>query len=191
MSDYEHLSHPSSMSSSASDRQKAKLIYCKSHVAIHPTQFNKDNISGYFSVVETKGRPIQTDDEGGVSNGSTTKEELTGRELLVTWVPDELLDKMDEDDKRAYKKVEARVSGGDAAKIHDEEGELVLMLSLALVSLKLISPPRRFCLRISAAAKGGEVCVLGAGFRHLQCSSVSCELSRAPSRFWNHSSFST
>ena len=127
MSDYEHLSHPSSMSSSTSDRPKARLIYCKSHVAVHPTQFNKDNISGYLGVVETTGHPIHTDEDGGVSNASSSQSQSGGKQLLVSWVPDELLEQMDEDDKRGYKNVDARVTGGDAAKGNDDDGQSSLM----------------------------------------------------------------
>ncbi|ORX40833.1 rab-GTPase-TBC domain-containing protein [Kockovaella imperatae] len=105
LSDFEHLSQPSSMSSSSSDRPKAKLLYCKSHIAIHPTQFNKDNVSGYLGIVETRGHAVQTDSEGGVRSPSTTS-----TELLVTWVPDELLNKMDKEDREGYKRVDARIS---------------------------------------------------------------------------------
>ncbi len=49
--------------------------------SIHPTAFGKDNISGYLGLVEVDGQDNKK------------------KELLVTWVPDELLDRMDEEDK--------------------------------------------------------------------------------------------
>lgn len=82
---------------------KARLLYCKSHVSIHPTQFNKDNISGYLALVETDGQAaVKTDEEGNPGRG--------GKELIVSWVPDEVLQRMDETDRAGYKKVEKRMS---------------------------------------------------------------------------------
>lgn len=79
---------------------KAKLIYCKSHVAIHPTTLNKDNISGYMALVEVAGPAVTTDKEGNVKASA-------GKELLVTWVPDELLSRMDAEDREGYKRMDA------------------------------------------------------------------------------------
>jgi hypothetical protein len=64
--------------SSTSGTKKARLLYCKSHVVIHPTQFGKDNVSGYLGIVEV-------DKEGVVE----------GKELLVTWVPEEVLGRIE------------------------------------------------------------------------------------------------
>lgn len=79
------------MSPSTPDR-RAKLLYCKSHVSIHPTAFNKDNISGYLGIVEV-----------GSSSPS----------LLVTWTPDELLERMDEKDREGFKRVDGRFGSAD------------------------------------------------------------------------------
>jgi hypothetical protein len=86
-----------------SKERKARLIYCKSHVAIHPTTFNKDNVSGYLALVEVESEKKATgvDEEGHVTSGG-------GKELLVSWVPDELLGRMDEEDRAGYKRVEER-----------------------------------------------------------------------------------
>jgi hypothetical protein len=80
---------------------KARLLYCKSHVSIHPTQFNKDNISGYLALVETDGpTSVKTDEEGNPGRG--------GKQLIVSWVPDEVLQRMDETDRAGYEKMERR-----------------------------------------------------------------------------------
>ena len=99
-------------------RQKARLLYCKSHVAIHPTQFNRDNISGYLGVVEIEGNGVQADDEGKV----VPDPEAGGKELLVTWVPDELMNRMDKEDRAGYKRVEDRTNGGVIPAIEEDEG---------------------------------------------------------------------
>lgn len=120
--DFEHLSLSSSL---ASDRprsttdKKARLVYCKSDVAIHPTTFNKDNISGYLGLVEldaSSGPRVETDDEGNVKTADQGK-----KELLVTWVPNELLDQMDEDDRAGYRRVDGRFSHG-TPKEEEEDG---------------------------------------------------------------------
>lgn len=111
------ISHPSSPLSSSvpkpSGEKKARLLYCKSHVVIHPTQFNKDNISGYLGIVEVDRAEggLRSDEEGAV------KREV-GKELLVSWVPDEVLERMDEEDRAGYKRVEGR---GTAQEDNTEE----------------------------------------------------------------------
>jgi hypothetical protein len=75
--------------------RRAKLLYCKSHVSIHPTAFNKDNISGYLGIVEVE-----------------------GNSLLVTWTPDELLERMDEKDREGFKRVDGKF-GKSADKEED------------------------------------------------------------------------
>lgn len=123
--DFEHLSLSSSgtserpKSASAADR-KARLVYCKSHVAIHPTTFNKDNISGYLGLVEvdsSSAPQVETDHEGNVKTTDGSK-----KELLVTWVPNELLDRMDEADREGYKRVDGLFSHG-TPKEQEEDGE--------------------------------------------------------------------
>lgn len=116
--DYDHISRSdlgSSMSASssrtsgpattASSEKKARLLYCKSHVAIHPTNFSKDNVSGYLGIVEVDGPDTSNvDGEGNVSGASGSQE---GKRLLVTWVPEEVLLRMDDTDREGYKKVES------------------------------------------------------------------------------------
>ncbi|ORY28020.1 rab-GTPase-TBC domain-containing protein [Naematelia encephala] len=122
MSDFEHVSQTSlSLASSVSPDKKAKLLYCKSHVSIHPTQFNRDNISGYLGVVEVEAQPgnVVADDEGGVKSAGS-------KELLVTWVPDELLARMDEEDREGYKRVEGRSL--QPAKEKEEDGFVFVSL---------------------------------------------------------------
>ena len=88
---------------SSTTASKARLLYCKSHVSIHPTQFNKDNISGYLALVEVAGLGgVKTDEEGNPGRGA--------KGLIVSWVPDEVLQRMDEEDRAGYKKVEERTS---------------------------------------------------------------------------------
>lgn len=104
-------------------KQKARLIYCKSHVSIHPTQFNKDNISGYLAIVEAdpadgdKAAPgVTTDEEGNVRRTG-------GREVIVTWVPDEVLARMDEDDREGFRRVDGRANGGKTPLEKEEDGQ--------------------------------------------------------------------
>lgn len=100
---------------SSASTSKARLLYCKSHVSIHPTQFNKDNISGYLALVEADGLGgVTTDDEGNPGRD--------GKELIVSWVPDEVLQRMDETDRAGYKKVEER-SSQNQSDPEDEDGE--------------------------------------------------------------------
>lgn len=124
--DFEHLSLTSSQTSerpkSSSDR-KARLVYCKSHVAIHPTTFNKDNISGYLGLVEidsSSAPQVETDNEGNIKTSTGIR-----KELLVTWVPNELLDRMDEADREGYKRVDGLFSHG-TPKEQEEDGQYIL-----------------------------------------------------------------
>jgi hypothetical protein len=102
-------------------RQKARLLYCKSHVAIHPTQFNKDNISGYLAIVEA-----DVGGTGGVTTdaeGNVVQHAGSSKEILITWVPDELLERMSDDDKESYRRVEGR-TGVSKPDESEEDGEL-------------------------------------------------------------------
>jgi hypothetical protein len=132
---------------------KARLLYCKSHVSIHPTQFNKDNISGYLALVEADSispSAIKLDSEGNVGNAPVGK---TGKEVIVTWVPDEVLQRMDLEDREGYKKVEERSSGSQDAE-DDGEGHWDLVP---------IMVNGRLCVCLDPAAQRREVCLLGAG----------------------------
>lgn len=119
MSDYDHIT-PSDLSSSMiapsepADK-KARLLYCKSQVAIHPSSLAKDNVQGYLGIVEVDapGATI-VDSEGNVSG-----ESAGGKELLVTWVPEEVVQRMDEGDRAGYKKVEAWTNADKAEKEED------------------------------------------------------------------------
>ena len=75
--------------------RRARLIYCKPHVFIHPTQFNKDNISGHLALVDDP-----------VHNGG----------LVVAWVPDQVLQRMDRSDRESFQKVET------LGRAEDEKG---------------------------------------------------------------------
>jgi hypothetical protein len=113
--DFEHLS----FTSSPPTDKKARLVYCKSHVAIHPTTFNKDNLSGYLGLVEVDASDIprvETDSDGNVKSTQKGK-----KELLVTWVPNELLERMDEADREGYKRVATGFSHGPP-KEQEEDG---------------------------------------------------------------------
>ncbi|WRT70882.1 uncharacterized protein IL334_007881 [Kwoniella shivajii] len=97
--------------------KKAKLLYCKSHVSIHPTSFNKDNISGYLGIVEVEHavpHSLAPHLDSTAQNGGGRK-----TETLVTWVPDELLDRMDVEDREGYRRVEGRSNQSE----HDGEEE--------------------------------------------------------------------
>ncbi|WVQ72719.1 hypothetical protein IAR50_002279 [Cryptococcus sp. DSM 104548] len=96
---------------------KARLLYCKSHVAIHPTAFKTDNISGYLGVVETQSRKPQPGDDEATGEPVN----VAGEGLLVTWVPDEVLGRMDEHDRNVYKKL------GDADEGDTEEDGFVFV----------------------------------------------------------------
>lgn len=118
LSDFEHLSNPSS---SRSISPKARLLYCKSHVSIHPTQFNKDNIRGYLALVESDSlgaHAVKLDAEGNVGNAGRHGDK---KEVIVTWVPDEVLQRMDQEDRDSFKRVDERnLAGHDA----EEDGML-------------------------------------------------------------------
>ncbi|WVQ95362.1 hypothetical protein IAU59_002459 [Kwoniella sp. CBS 9459] len=108
---------------------KARLIYCKSHVSIHPTSFNKDNISGYLGIVEVDQNaphslaPNLEQEEAtqGVGVGVGRKE------TLVVWVPDELLARMDESDREGYRRVEGRSTAAQLEREEQEEDGFVFV----------------------------------------------------------------
>jgi hypothetical protein len=122
--EYEHLTPPSpstqisTLTSSSGRERKARLLYCKSHVAIHPTAFNTDNISGYLGIVEVDGNTPHT----FWPDGEEDRAERKG--VLVTWVPNELLERMDEEDREGFRRVDGRFGGGQTPKETEEDGEL-------------------------------------------------------------------
>ncbi|OXG12560.1 rab GTPase activator [Cryptococcus neoformans Ze90-1] len=90
---------------------KARLLYCKAHVAIHPTAFKGDNVPGYLGLVEVHG---EGDSAGAVA----------GAGLLVSWVPDEVLARMDEQDREGYRRVGELAEGeGEGEREREEDGE--------------------------------------------------------------------
>lgn len=140
---------PSTMNSPKLDK-RARLVYCKSHVAIHPTTFNKDNLSGYLGLVEVEASDaprVDTDSDGNVRSTLPGK-----KEMLVTWVPNELLERMDEADRQGYKRVATEFSHGPP-KDNEDEGE-------SGVKLVKITADGRFCVRIDTSSKGREICFL-------------------------------
>lgn len=96
--------------------RKARLIYCKSHVAIHPTQLKRDNISGLLGLVE-----VDKDAAAPrVPNSAPDAARSTSdKEVLVVWVPDELLQRMSDEDQKSYQRVEGRPTGTPT----EEDGE--------------------------------------------------------------------
>ena len=100
---YPHSYTPPAMPPSPPAR-KARLLYCKAHVAIHPTAFKGDNVPGYLGLVEVHG--------GGDTAGA-----VAGAGLLVSWVPDEVLARMDEQDREGYRRVgEGGGEGGEGGR---------------------------------------------------------------------------
>lgn len=84
---------------------KARLLYCKAHVAIHPTAFKRDNIPGYLGLVDVGGE-------------SSLREGVAGAGLLVSWVPEQVLARMDEEDREGYRRV-GEIAEGE----REEDGE--------------------------------------------------------------------
>ena len=148
--DFEQLS----FTSSHSNDKKARLAYCKSHVAIHPTSFNKDNLSGYLGLVEVDASDVprvDTDSDGNVKSTQKGK-----KELLVTWVPNELLERMDEADREGYKRVATGFSHGPP-KEQEEDGTCAFNIYQVP---KLMA---RIRVRLCSATERREVRVLGLG----------------------------
>ena len=77
-----------------------KLLYCKSKVYVHPTQSAKDNVDGWFALVQQK-------PAGETASSSSSKPKRT--DLLLAWVPDSTLGA---DTRDTYTKVEATDSEG-------------------------------------------------------------------------------
>lgn len=103
---------PSADIDSTSDR-RARLIYVKSHVAIHPTQLKRDHISGMLGLVEVdKEVPRAPDTGSGAAAG-------TAKEVLIVWVPDELFKRLPDEDRKKYQRVEGRSLNSQA----EEDGE--------------------------------------------------------------------
>lgn len=84
---------------------KARLLYCKAHVAIHPTAFKRDNIPGYLGLVD-------------VGEGVAATHGVAGEGLLVSWVPEQVLARMDAADREGYRR-----AGEMAAGEREEDGE--------------------------------------------------------------------
>ncbi|BEI80939.1 hypothetical protein CcaverHIS002_0200990 [Cutaneotrichosporon cavernicola] len=97
--------------SSVAEDRKARLIYVKSHVAIHPTQHPRDNITGLLGLVEV-------DREVPLAPESGTATPTSGKEILIVWVPDELFKRLPDEDKRKYERIEGRPQGTPT----DEDG---------------------------------------------------------------------
>lgn len=76
---------------------KARLLYCKAHVAIHPTAFKRDNIAGYLGLVDVGC-------ECRLSKGVAEKGGVAGAGLLVSWVPEQVLAGMDVEDREGYRR---------------------------------------------------------------------------------------
>ena len=146
----------------STSEKKARLLYCKSHVVVHPSAFNRDNVPGYLGIVEVDAEheAVGVDEEGQVKRAQ--------KELLVTWVPDELLERMDEEDREGYKRVEAWFSGATQKDV-EEDGER--FDGLGCIKLNLW----RFRLRLGSSAKRGEVCLLSPLVRHIQYLGVLSE----------------
>lgn len=88
--------------------RRARLIYAKSHVAIHPTQLRRDNLTGLLGLVEVdRDAPRVPDSDGARQRVGTP----SGKEVLVVWVPDEMLARMSDEDRRSYQRVEERATG--------------------------------------------------------------------------------
>lgn len=113
---------------SYSQERKARLIYCKSHVAIHPTQLRRDNISGLLGLVEVDKNVPRVPESSGSNSAS-------GKEVLVVWVPDELFMRMSEEDQRNYKRVEERPNGAAAEKDGTLGVRVTLTAGFVFVSL--------------------------------------------------------
>ena len=125
--DFDHVSHPSSSASTSSTTYpglKARLLYCKRHVAIHPSAFRRDNIPGYLGIVE-----INSAQQATKVNQETMVYHKEHKEVLVTWVPDEILERMDKVDREGYKMVEGRFSGLPAPVPNEEDGQYLIKLS--------------------------------------------------------------
>jgi hypothetical protein len=140
--DYHHvtaadLSSSSSTSAGSGIDKKARLLYCKSHVSIHPTSLSKDNIKGYLGVVEVDAPGASTvDSEGNVSGGSTG-----GKELLVTWVPEEVVQRMDEGDRAGYQKVDSWTSADKGDQEEDGNSSCFQMGSADPTGFVFVSIP--------------------------------------------------
>lgn len=87
---------------------KARLLYCKAHVAIHPTAFKRDNIPGYLGLVDA-------------GAGAAPTRGVAGDGLLVSWVPEQVLARMDAADREGYRR-----AGEMAAGEREEDGECAL-----------------------------------------------------------------
>jgi hypothetical protein len=99
--------------------RKARLLFCKSHVSIHPTAFPRDNITGHLGVVLVDKVEVPASAEMGKEEDEDGVKVDVNKEVLVFWVPNQLLDRMDEADKDGFRKVEGRSGASE-----DEDGEL-------------------------------------------------------------------
>ncbi|RXK41066.1 hypothetical protein M231_01697 [Tremella mesenterica] len=130
---YEHLSAPSTAShpatplnssqifshSSPTDK-KARLLYCRSHVSIHPTSHRNDDISGYLAIVQTDS-PVSAP-----LPESTGSLKPPNGAILIVWVPNELLEQMNEQDRESYKRVDENSGKGTSER--EEDGFVFISL---------------------------------------------------------------
>ena len=115
-----------------SERDRVKLLYAKSKVYIHPTAKTKDNISGWLTLVER------------THSSSSSDEASRKNDLLISWIPDTLL----QSDMEVYVKVEH----GDGAQsrdvlvatpfIHLSSHRYSFSLPLTQVYSVIVRPPR-------------------------------------------------
>lgn len=103
---------------------------------------------GYLALVEVDSASsdtpkVRTDGEGNVKAVEGGK-----KEVLVSWVPDELLNRMDEEDRAGYKRVEGRFNSGQIDA--EEDGKLS----------QIHVTHDRLRLRVFATAKRREVRIL-------------------------------
>lgn len=75
------------------------LLHCKSKVYVHPTQSAKDNVDGWFALVQQKPAGETASSSSGSSSSKPKK-----TDLLLAWLPDSTLGA---DTRDTYTKVEA------------------------------------------------------------------------------------
>jgi hypothetical protein len=89
--------------------KRAHLLFCKSHVYIHPTPHNKDNIDGILGIAEVttaaSSHSMVSGDEKGKGKGKGKKS--SGKKVVLFWIPISLAWELGEEER--YKMWEGRM----------------------------------------------------------------------------------
>jgi hypothetical protein len=126
---------------------QAHLLFCKSHVYVHPTPHSKDNIEGIFGVAEVSmGGSVSPSAVGhardGVPAGDGTKGKNVKGTVVAFWIPTALAGRLGEEAR--YRLWEERKVGGGGGGGGKDEEDGVMRGMQEVEEGECVNPGRRF-----------------------------------------------